>query len=319
MKSSKLHLLTCSLLTLLPISCSEDNGADHAVQYPPNTSQKADTKFLRFTDESRGEGVMEAAIATYEGKNGEKVELISAVHVADTVYYERLEKLFAGYDSVLYELIKAKGVKPPEKGRRERGESGGMVSWFQRYMRDTLQLDFQLEAIDYRAKNFVHADLDAETFQRLSEERGETIVQLMLKLALAEFKIGKEGKSKTDQNIGLKLIAALFMPDSARALKYLFAQQLENMESLMAGLGEGPDGKGSVLLTERNKKCMSVLRERLKRGDKNIGVFYGGAHMADLEKRIFKEIGFRRTGVRWEQAWVVRRAEQPPAKKPAKK
>ena len=103
MKSSKLTLLTCSLLTLLPISCSEDNGADHAVQYQPNTSQKADTKFLRFTDESRGEGVMEAAIATYEGKNGEKVELISAVHVADTAYYERLEKLFAG-DRGLHEL-----------------------------------------------------------------------------------------------------------------------------------------------------------------------------------------------------------------------
>ena len=40
------------------------------------------------------------------------VELIAAVHIADSVYYKRMEKLFAGYDSLLYELVKPKGKKP---------------------------------------------------------------------------------------------------------------------------------------------------------------------------------------------------------------
>jgi hypothetical protein len=141
----------------------------------------------------------------------------------------------------------------------------------------------------------------------------------MFKLALSEFRAGKEGKSKADPNVGFKLLAALFMPDSARALKYLLAQQLENMESIMAGLGEGEDGKGSVLLIERNKKCMRVLGDRLKRGEKNIGVFYGGAHLADMEKRIFAELGLQRTGVRWERAWVIERAKNPEKPKKPKK
>ena len=35
---------------------------------------------------------------------------------------------------------------------------------------------FQLDGIDYNAGNFVHADLDTETFHRMQEERGESIL-----------------------------------------------------------------------------------------------------------------------------------------------
>ena len=35
------------------------------------------------------------------------------------------------------------------------------------YKKRTLDLEFQLDAIDYEAKNFIHADLDAETFQQM--------------------------------------------------------------------------------------------------------------------------------------------------------
>lgn len=310
MKSSNHHARFLRFLLLLAIAtttCAQDQSKLPRGHYPPNTEQKTDTKFIRFIDKGKGEGSLETAIVTYEGKKGEVVELISAVHVADIGYYERMNKLFASYDSLLYELIKRKGARPPKPGRKRRSESGNMLGWFQRFLRDSLDLDFQLDAIDYRAKNFVHADLDAETFQKLNKERGESIVQLMLKLALAEYKRDKEGKSKSDPNLGLKMIAALFMPDSARALKYLLAAQLQNMEELLAGLKEGADGKGSVLLIERNKKLMRVLRDRLKMGEKNIGVFYGGAHLSDVEERIFKEIGLKRTKIRWEKAWVIAR------------
>ena len=286
-------------------------------QDPQDKPQKADTTFVRFRDSGKGEGVLETAIATYENKAGQKVELVSAVHIADTAYYKRLEKLFAGYDSLLYELVKPKGKKPPKPGRRDRSDSSNMVAWFQRYLRDTLKLDFQLDAIDYTAKNFVHADLDMETFQKLTKERGETMVQLMLKLALTQYKAEQEGKSKADPYMGLKMIAALVMPDSARTLKYLLAKQLQDMEALMAGLGAGKDGQGSVLLIERNKALMRVLHRRLKAGDKRIGVFYGGAHLHDVEERIFAETGLRRTGVRWEKAWLIERKKD--KKKPAKK
>ncbi len=310
MKSNRAYILLLGLLGLFAISFAQD---------PQDKPQKADTTFIRFTDGGKGEGSLETAIATYENKAGQKVELIAAVHIADTAYYKRLEKIFAGYDSLLYELVKAKDAKPPKPGRRDRGDSSNMIAWFQRYLRDTLKLDFQLDAIDYTVKNFVHADLDAETFQKLSKERGETMVQLMLKLALSQYKAEKEGKSKSDPYMGLKLIVALVMPDTARTLKYLLAKQLQDMEALMAGLGAGEDGKGSVLLIERNKALMRVLHRRLKAGDKKIGVFYGGAHLRDVEERIFAETDLRRTGVRWEKAWVIERTKKKPESKPAKK
>lgn len=306
MKSSHGYILLFGLLGPFAVSCEQDSQ---------DKPQQANTTFIRFTDGGKGEGVLETAIATYENKAGQKVELIAAVHIADTAYYKRLEKLFAGYDSLLYELVKPKGAKPPKPGRRDRGDSSNMIAWFQRYLRDTLKLDFQLDAIDYTAKNFVHADLDTETFQKLSKERGETMIQLMFKLMLSQYKAEKEGKSKSDPYMGMKMLVALVMPDSARTLKYLLAKQLQDMEAIMAGLGAGEDGKGSVLLTERNKALMRVMRQRLVAGDKEIGVFYGGAHLHDVEERIFAETDLRRTGVRWEKAWVIKRAEKKSAKK----
>jgi hypothetical protein len=278
--------------------------------YPPNTTQKADTEFVRFQDHGDNAGVFETAIATYEGKRGEKVELISAVHIADQPYYTRLARLFAGYDSLLYEMVKPKGATPPAPGRRDRAASGGMISYFQRFLRDTLELEFQLDAIDYRAANFVHADLDTETFERLSKERGETLLQLMFRAAFQAMSKAQSGDSKTDPDMGFKMFFALFAKNRAQLLKHLLATQLQDMEDLIAGLSQGKDGQGSVILIERNKALMRVLHQRLDMGEKKIGVFYGGAHLADVEQRIFAEIGLRRTGVRWEKAWLI--GEQTP-------
>lgn len=304
MKSS---LITSTILFLLcaEASCSDQKTGVEKVlgTIVPNQTQKADTEFVRFKDFDKGEGQLDTAIATYE-LQGIKIELVSAVHIADLDYYNRLNKLFTTYDSLLYELIKPKNGAPPRMGRKNGGTSS-MVSMFQRFLRDRLDLEFQLEAVNYRVKNFVHADLTAEAFTRLTEERGESLIQLMLKLALAQ--ASGKSKAKTDPNMGLKMLAAFFMPDSARALKYLLAQQLQDLEALAAGLGEGKDGKGSVLLIERNKELMRVLHRRIARGDKKIGIFYGGAHLSDVEKRIFRELGFKRTGVRWEPAWIIKR------------
>ena len=46
----------------------------------------------------------------------------------------------------------------------------------QRMMKDMLGLDFQLDDIDYHADNFVHADLDAETFAKEEADHGESLL-----------------------------------------------------------------------------------------------------------------------------------------------
>ena len=88
---------------------------------------------------------------------------MSAVHIAEESYYRDITKRFQADDAVLYEMVKPRGMAPPRPGQ----QSDHAVSRLQRFLKDKLNLAFQLDAIDYTRPNFVHADLDAETFQQL--------------------------------------------------------------------------------------------------------------------------------------------------------
>ncbi len=252
------------------------------------------TQFLRFVDEGDSRGRLETAIVKYRDAHGAEVDLIAAVHIADSAYYRKLDRHFATYDALLYEMIKPKDAVP------KRGERGGsLLSAFQRGLTEVLDLDFQLDGIDYEKKNFVHADMDPDTFFRTQREKGESIVSLMLKSMRQQWKLQKEGKLR--QPTLIDLIRAFSSRDSSRALKYLFAKQLEDMEALLAGI-EGEEG--SVIVAERNKVAIGVLRRELAAGKKKLGIFYGAAHMSDMEKRLDK-LGFKKAKSRWVLAWDV--------------
>jgi hypothetical protein len=251
-------------------------------------------KFLRFVEDDEGGGRLETAIATYRNAAGVKVHLVAAVHVGEKAYYQGLSKTFAGYDALLYEMIKPKGAAVPQPGVR----SDSTLSMFQRMLTDVLELEFQLDAIDYSAKNFVHADLDAETFTRMQEERGESMITLMLRVILDE--MSKPQAQQQAQEVSLpELLVALTSPDRARHFKLILGRQFEDIESKVAGL-QGPNG--SVLLTERNKAAIATLKRTIAAGRKNIGIFYGAAHMSDMAQRL-KELGFTYEGTEWRAAW----------------
>jgi len=251
------------------------------------------TEFLRFTEDKAG-GKLESAIATYRNADGVTVHLVAALHVGEKSYYEGLSKTFEGYDALLYEMVKPKGMAAPVRGQR----GGGMVSAFQRFLKDVLELEFQLDAIDYSAPNFVHADLDVETFYKLQEERGESLFSLMLRSMMSQ--MNRAGQPGAPAPITIfDILAAMNSPDSARQYKLLFARQFQDIEEQLAGL-EGPNG--TVLLTERNKAALRVLKETIAGGKKNIGVFYGAGHMRGLEDALL-ETGFERVGVQWRLAW----------------
>ena len=259
-----------------------------AEQAAPNAEKE---KFLRFVEDDDGGGRLEAAIVTYENDKGARVHLVSAVHVGERKYFTDLAKTFEGYDALLYEMVKPRDAAVPGPGV----QSDSMVSTFQRMLKDLLELEFQLDAIDYRAKNFVHADLTAEEFVQLQEERGESILSLMLRAMMAEMQ-----KPQQAPEISLpELLVAFTSPDRARHFKMILGRQFEDMEQKVAGL-EGPNG--SVLVTERNKAAVRVLKETIAKGKKNVGLFYGAAHMPDRSKRL-AEAGFKPVKTEWRVAW----------------
>lgn len=273
-------------------------------------TQPAAAKFLRFNDEAGAER-LETSIVSYKNTAGQTVDLIGAVHIADHPYYEKLNTLFTRYDALLYEMVKPKGSVMPKPGIARAG-GGGFIGGMQRGMKDVLDLSYQLDEIDYTKDNFVHADMDWETFSKLQDERGEGFFRMFLRSALSE-----SAKSGGKPQLGLgDLLLAMKSPDKSKQLKLLVGRQFADAEALTAAL-EGPNG--SVILTERNKAAFAVLKDHIDKGDKKIGVFYGAAHLKGMEQLLIP-MGFIQVGEPvWLKAWEIGGLKSvAPATRPAK-
>jgi hypothetical protein len=255
--------------------------------------------FIRYQSDGPQEGHVDTAVTTYTRHDGVKVTLFAALHIADRAYYEQMEKMFEQCDSVLYEMVRDTDVEMTSEIGTD-----NPLSQLQIGMKRMLGLEFQLEAIDYTRPNFVHADLDPDTFFRLQEERGESILGLMLQAILAEQ--ARQANNPQGTVSGLQLLMAFLSTDRAHALKLLLGQQMEQMEAMLAGIDRGADGRGSVLVQGRNEHAMKVLASEIQRGKRRLGIFYGGGHMPDFERRL-EALGFKKSDERWLVAWDIRR------------
>ena len=98
----------------------------------------------------------------------------------------------------------------------------------------------------------------------------------------------------------MALMAAMFSDDRPRRLKIVLAQQLAETEDLLTSFG---GEEGSMLISERNKIALKVLKEQLAAGKKRIGIFYGAGHLADMDQRLRKDFGLEPVEVTWLTAW----------------
>jgi hypothetical protein len=264
---------------------------------------------MRFVDDGHNGGRFETAVVTYRNAAGATVRLVGAIHIGEKSYYDALNKSFEKDDAVLYEMVKAKDAGVPQKGQR----SDNPISQLQHMMKDVLDLDFQLDDIDYSKPNFVHADMDAETFAKMQEERGETFQELILKQIMHAITHPDEANAGADiqpDKLVDSFVEMLTRPDAERQLKLAVARQLDKIETGAMGL-DNP--MGTVIVTERNKVAMNVLKDTLASGKRHISIFYGAAHMPDMAKRLH-EMGFTPVSAEWNSAWDLGiRSDQPSA------
>ncbi len=261
-------------------------------------------EFVRFVDDGDGAGKLQTAVVTYIDGEGREVDLIGAVHIGEREYYQRLNEVFEGYDALLYEMVKPKDavVKPGEK-------HDSLLSQFQRSLQWMLGLEFQLDGIDYQAANFVHADLTPAEFLKSMDEKGETFLSIFWNMFTAEMKRSASADPKSASD-GTAMLLAFLSKDRARHLKYIFGKQMSHIEEMAAGLADGPKG-GSTLVIERNKRALAVMKEQLDAGKKKVAIFYGAAHLPDMEERLVKEHGFKRTETKWLTAWDIPKNAKP--------
>ncbi|MEM8872750.1 MAG: hypothetical protein AAGD32_00695 [Planctomycetota bacterium] len=264
-------------------------AAGQEVEAPEPPASDAE-KFIKFNDRGNG-GELQTSIVTYRNADGVTVDLIGAVHIGDRAYFETLNDRFPAYDSLLYELVLPEGAAPPRAGgQRQFDLDASMIGNLQVLMKQALELDFQLDRIDYHKPNFVHADLDAATFTRLQQDRNETFLDLFIKAMLNP--PTQEEMAQMEQLDFMELLQAMQAPDRARQLKLLFAKQMRQMDQ-MTRLFDGPNG--SVIIHERNNVAFEVLDKQIDAGDKHLGVFYGAAHLPHMEELLI-ERGFEQVG-----------------------
>ena len=282
----------------------------------PKVPQSLDTSIIRFVPKDEK-----------LAKAGVSVDLIGAIHIGDRRYFQQLNKEFKDYDALLFEMVADKDdlggepvrfvdrekpvdddgtTKPKEPAAKDASEESGfkagmaVVGGMQLGAKDMLGLAFQVDWIDYSAKNMVHADMSPEEFAEKMKERGESFFTLFMDLFVQGLKQQQANKNKAPND--LALLFALFSSNRELVMKRVMAQQFAESDVLFELGGE----KGSAIITERNIVAMDVLREQLDKGVKKIGIFYGAGHLADMSRRMVDEFDMKLVDERWVEAWNLR-------------
>lgn len=256
--------------------------------------------FIR-VDEDDKAARLQTAVTRYE-KDGASVDLIGAVHIADKAYYERLGERFKTYDALLFEMIGgerlADAAKQPAADGEKEADFSALHKVYDMAAR-FLKLTGQMENIDYTAKNFVHADLTFDEFAEMQKERGESLLGFA-------FKAGRDAPEPARQPDPTKLLAALLSGKSNLVKLEIVHTLGQGDDQIAAFAGE------SVIISDRNQRCIDVVTRELAAGKKNLGVFYGAAHFPDMEKRLLDR-GFKRVKQEWLTAWDIPKEEAKPA------
>lgn len=228
------------------------------------------------------------------------LDIIGAVHVGETSYYEELNSHFKNYDAVLYELVAPDNKLVPEN------KEPGLIA---QLAKQCLRLDHQLMVIDYNAKNFVHADFTIGEFKEAMAKNGDDaytiagsfLVEMMRNQNKAAYQAKNGIKPKAPVSVDVDLMAIL-SGDQTQALKIkrMMAAQLAE-QGAETGFGSV---LGTYLVDKRNDDALETLRHEMK-SKLNLALFYGAAHIPDFDKKLRAE-GFTRGETKWLLAWDMK-------------
>ena len=259
-------------------------------------------EYVRFVQGNmEWEGELQTAIVSFENDAGIQLNLVAAVHLGDEEYYAELNDYFRTQDAVLYELV-AEPNQVPVRGSRE--SSTSLIGLIQKAMAGFLNIGFQLDEIDYTQSNFLHADLTPSQLDELMASKNENFFTMFLNLAMAQMaqQSASAGDRLSSFNM-LSLLSAMNSENQNAALKFLFAQELGRSGGVI--VGEELEQQ-LTLLGDRNKAALRILGDALQNPDfRRVSIFYGAAHMPGIEREIRATMGFSRTELRWQSAWIV--------------
>ncbi len=261
-------------------------------QQPTDAPDRTPSDFIRFVRVDDG-GHLDTAITTYR-RGDVELTLFGAVHIADKACYEAMNDRFTSCDALLYELVGPADHRPSKEQKRE---GFNPIALLQRGLENALELHFQLDVVDYSPANFVHADMTPAEFEQSMEERGESLLTIMLDMMMSGMEAQRAKAEDGEPPPPVDLVKAFRSGEGRHTLRMQFATQFEDMEAMVAG------GKNGTLLQGRNEKCLRVLAREIEAGKKRIGIYYGAAHLPHMEQRLVGDLGFRKVAHEWLVAW----------------
>ncbi|MDO4410440.1 MAG: hypothetical protein Q4C05_04060 [Akkermansia sp.] len=278
-------------------------------------------RFMKYEKIAQDEYQLSTPILSYEGKEGNVVELVGAVHVAEKEYYARLNKLFATYQLLFFEMVggeclqrvaylekKIDRSKPLwgltlEEAREwnqlqrmgeivKKQNEAGLIKYIggmYKKMAQALNIASQTEAVDYSPAHFVHADMSHSEFVEAQEQANETMSSIALNEMWRNMK-DPEAYKGNDMKLLSDFITGNMTGLKNELMKILASSSKNTMEN-------------TVILEGRNKKCFEIFDQVMSENNApRVGIFYGAAHLPGMHKEMQKR-GYRLTQVRWEVAW----------------
>lgn len=262
--------------------------------------------FLRFRRTASASAQLETSIRRYRHPDsGQLLSLVGAVHIGEKSYYQQIQEELDRHDLVLYEMVggPASGSpEAPEKPPRgsdsaERRPSLDIISTLQRGMQEMLQLQHQMEHIDYTRGNLRHADLTSEEFSVALREHGLFHIDpagLMSGIAPAlidSFSLQAAMASQDENTVNrIRWVLAKTISESVQQMALLGVKDIEKPEDLILGI--------------RNDQLWMDFQNSLPEGWRRSAIFYGAAHLPDIRRRLLLD-GWVEVDRVWVPAWKI--------------
>ena len=268
--------------------------------------------FLSFRRTGSASAQLETSVTRFRHPQSQQlVSLVAAVHIGEAGYYQQIQEQLDRHDLVLYEMVGGPAPGSPEApGERQQqdGDDEGnrlqFISTLQKGMQELLQLEHQMEQIDYTRGNLRHADLTSPAFRLALEVHGLFDIDpnaLMKGFAPAMLD-------------GFGLQAALSTQDdhTVNRVRWVMAQMLSKSVHQMAMLGVGDIEKPEdLILGIRNDQLWKVLQRSVPERWRRIAIFYGAAHLPDIRRRLLEQ-GWVQVEALWIPAWKIPAADPIP-------
>jgi hypothetical protein len=275
---------------------------------PPISTNVA--PYLRIARPATNITELQVAVRQFVPRDPSKpvVWLAGVSHVGETNYYQSLQKMLNAQDLVLFEGVTDRASRAAGRKSFDRAEED--LGSMQDIMAESLGLAFQLNSIDYERPNFQNSDLTIEQLGQLIAKEGppgkpsktaqefEKLMEMMQGDSLVAALIGA----------GMKLIGS--SPKLQAMMKLMMIEVLGRFEGDMSQFqGLPPEWQRlvEILIRARNDAVIKDLQAELVKPapPKTVAIFYGAAHMEDLERRLTRELNYRPGREEWFSAFSV--------------